>query len=178
MLALLALLFLERMIRDEGRKSALLAEANKELQEEALERGRAEETLRKREALLETTFETMSQGIAVFDADHRLAAFNRRYVDLWNYPPGFIRLGMPFREIVRFNVERGVFGSGDVEKLVRKFTRAAREGEDNARRTYDTTRRGSFRTAQPTAGRRFLDHLYRHHQHRVLRLGRLTARRR
>ena len=75
-LALPALLFLERMIGDERRGSTQRAEANKELREEALERSRAEETLGKREALLKTTFESMSQGFVVYDKDLRIAAFN------------------------------------------------------------------------------------------------------
>jgi len=89
--------------------------------------------LAKQSALLEATFETMNQGIIVFDADHRLVAFNQKFVDLFGYPPGFIRTGMSFEEIVRFNAERGEYGPGDVEELVRERVGASDRGKINPR---------------------------------------------
>jgi PAS domain-containing protein len=41
------------------------------------ERKEAEQEIATKSALLETTFESMSQGIVVYDADRRLAAFNQ-----------------------------------------------------------------------------------------------------
>ena len=99
------------------------------LAREVTERKRAEQEIAEKSALLETTFESISQGISVFDADLKLVAFNRRYADLWGYPPGFIRLGMPCEEVVRFKAERGDYGSGDVERKVRERLRAHRAGE-------------------------------------------------
>ena len=62
----------------------------------------------------------MSQGIAVHDADLDLIAFNQQYIDLLDYPLDFIRLGMPFEEIARFKAERGDYGDGDPEELLRE----------------------------------------------------------
>ncbi|MEE8517150.1 MAG: PAS-domain containing protein, partial [Alphaproteobacteria bacterium] len=56
----------------------------------------------------------------VYDADIKLAAFNRQIIDLMGYPPGFLRLGMPYEEIARFKAERGDYGPGDVDEQVRK----------------------------------------------------------
>ena len=91
------------------------------------ERKQVEEELAKQSGLLKTTFESMSQGINVYDADLKLVAFNQRYVDLWRYPPGFIRLGMPFEEIARFKAERGDYGPGEVEALVTEWVVAMRQ---------------------------------------------------
>ncbi len=77
------------------------------------ERKRAEREIAEKSALLETTFENMSQGICVHDADLELVAFNQHYVDRMGYPPGFLRLGMPYEEIARFKAERGHYGPGD-----------------------------------------------------------------
>ncbi|MCH8196954.1 MAG: PAS-domain containing protein [Proteobacteria bacterium] len=96
-------------------------------------RQQAEEAVAKQSALLETTFETMNQGITVYDADNRLVAFNQKFVDLLDFPPGFVRTGMPFEEIVRFNAERGEYGPGDVEELVRERIVAGDRGEINPR---------------------------------------------
>jgi PAS domain S-box-containing protein len=101
-----------------------------EMAKEVAERKRAEEEIATKSALLETTFENMSQGIVVYDKDFRIAAFNPNYVDFCDYPPGFIRLGMPFEEIVRFRALRGDYGpNDDVEALVRERVEARRRGE-------------------------------------------------
>ncbi len=99
------------------------------------ERKRAEEEIAEKSALLDTTFETMSQGIAAFNADLRLTAFNQRYLDLRDYPKGYISLGMSYEEIVRFNAERADYGPGDSEKQVKERLKAARQGKQ-LRREY------------------------------------------
>ena len=93
-----------------------------------------EREIEQKSALLDTTFENMSQGLVVIDADLKLAAFNQRYIDFRGYPPGFIRIGMPLEEIVRFNAERGEYGPvADIDALVRERVAARRKG-DRARR--------------------------------------------
>ena len=94
-------------------------------------RRRAEEEIAEKSALLETTFESMSQGICVHDADLELVAFNQHYVDLMGFPPGFLRLGMPYEEIARFKAERGHYGPGDVDEHVRKRVLARRARKPN-----------------------------------------------
>ncbi|MCH8098549.1 MAG: PAS-domain containing protein [Proteobacteria bacterium] len=97
------------------------------------EQKKAEEAVAKQSALLEATFETMNQGITVYDADNRLVAFNQRFVELFDFPPGLVRTGKPFEELVRFNAERGEYGPGDVEELVRERVGAMDRGEINPR---------------------------------------------
>ena len=93
------------------------------------ERKRAEEEIAEKSTLLETTLEKMSHGITVYDRNLNLLTFNERYVDLWDYPAGFIRLGMPFEEVARFGAQRGDYGPGDVEELVRQRVETRRRGE-------------------------------------------------
>ena len=114
----------------------------------ALERTRLEQAklavdreIAEKSAVLETTFENMSQAVVVYDADLRLTAFNHRYVELCDYPPGFMRLGMSYEEVARFRAERGDYGPGDVEEQVRKHVRKRRErrargGSDRSLRGY------------------------------------------
>ena len=82
-------------------------------------RKEAEREIAEKSAILQTTFENMSQGISVLDADLNLIAFNQKFVELWDFPPGFIRLGMPCEKISRFRAKRGDYGPGDVEEHVR-----------------------------------------------------------
>ncbi|HSD17805.1 MAG TPA: PAS-domain containing protein [Thermomonas sp.] len=55
----------------------------------------ASQDLRFNQRVLEAALENMSQGISVVDADLRLVAWNRRYAQLFGYPPGMLRVGMP-----------------------------------------------------------------------------------
>ena len=71
----------------------------------------------------------MSQGISVYDADLKLIAFNRRFVELFRYPPGFLHIGKPYEDIARFKARRGDYGPGDVERQVRDRVMAKRSGE-------------------------------------------------
>jgi len=58
-------------------------------------------------------------GIEVYDADLRLLVFNRRYVDLFEYPPDFLRRGLSYEDVLRFNADRGEYGDGDPEAHIR-----------------------------------------------------------
>ena len=94
--------------------------------------GERESALAENSALLETTFENMSQGIAVHDSDLKLVAFNRRYIEIGGYSPNLIRLGLPYEDIIRFNVERGAYGHDDdlgVERRISRRMASARQGE-------------------------------------------------
>ncbi len=93
------------------------------------ERNQAEREIAEKSALLETTFESMSQGMTVYGADLKLIGFNQKYIEILGYPADFIRLGKPFEEIARFRAERGEYGPGDPEKLAAKSVKAARQGK-------------------------------------------------
>ncbi len=80
------------------------------------------QSLRFSRQLLAATFENLQSGVSVIDADLNLVAWNSRYVDLFGYPPGMVRVGVPIADLIRFNIERGNFaGTADeeVEKRLR-----------------------------------------------------------
>lgn len=58
--------------------------------------------------LLQAGVENIEQGISVIDADMRLVAWNKRYVELLDYPENFVTAGKPIADLIRFNAERGV----------------------------------------------------------------------
>ncbi|WP_374562901.1 PAS-domain containing protein [Ideonella sp.] len=80
-------------------------------------------------SVLESMFETMEEGVSVFDADLRLVAVNRRFRELLTFPDALYVAGTPFEAFVRFNVERGDYGPGDVEQQVRDRVEIARKFE-------------------------------------------------
>ncbi|MBJ6979281.1 PAS domain-containing hybrid sensor histidine kinase/response regulator [Luteimonas sp. MC1895] len=70
--------------------------------------GEASQDLRFNQRVLEAALENMSQGISVVDRELRLVAWNRRYAELFGYPPGLLRIGVPVAELVAYNLGRGL----------------------------------------------------------------------
>ncbi len=54
--------------------------------------------LRFNQRLLEAALENMSQGISVVDADLHLVAWNKRYAEIFGFPKGMLRVGLPIAE--------------------------------------------------------------------------------
>ncbi|NNK38509.1 MAG: hybrid sensor histidine kinase/response regulator, partial [Xanthomonadales bacterium] len=78
--------------------------------------------------LLESTLDNMSQGVAVVDRNLQLVGWNRRYLELMDYPEGFVHLGQPVEELIRYNAERGLLGEGDPGSEVPKRLDHLRSG--------------------------------------------------
>jgi diguanylate cyclase (GGDEF)-like protein len=81
-------------------------------------------------------------GLAIFDADMRLALCNDGFADYFDYPPALAAPGTPLREMLRFNLRRGDYGvkadDGEVERRLRRL----RNGRDFAFRR--PSRRGTM----------------------------------
>ena len=98
----------------------------KELQVLSSSIGGMMDSLKAKTLHLETTLESMSDGISVFDADMRLVAWNEQYVRLYRYPPHLIRSGVSFTDIIRYDVDRGDYGPGDPEAQLARIVERAR----------------------------------------------------
>jgi PAS domain S-box-containing protein len=88
----------------------------------------ASQELRFSRQLLQATMENVSQGIAVADAEARIVAWNRRYLEMFDYPEGMVYVGRPVADLIRWNAERGEFGSTDTEAQVEKRLAHMRAG--------------------------------------------------
>jgi signal transduction histidine kinase/CheY-like chemotaxis protein len=74
--------------------------------------------------LMQGAIEHASEGMSVIDENYNLMAWNQRYVELFNYPAGFLSVGKPIEELIRFNAIRGYCGPGDViEHVERRMER-------------------------------------------------------
>jgi two-component system, sensor histidine kinase len=69
-------------------------------------------------AMIHEGLEHLDQGFSIFDQDFRLAAFNRPFLELLDFPDEMGRLGRPLADFFRFNAARGDYGPGDVDDLV------------------------------------------------------------
>ncbi|MGY3894202.1 hybrid sensor histidine kinase/response regulator [Aeromonas enterica] len=91
---------------------------NMQLEEIATIVDEASDVFRFNRGLLQGAIEHMGQGISVVDRELKLVAWNRRYIELFHYPPGLIQMGRAIEEIIRYNAEQGLCGPGDIEAHV------------------------------------------------------------
>ncbi|WP_252176072.1 PAS-domain containing protein [Endozoicomonas sp. 4G] len=82
--------------------------------------GEASEVLQFNRELLTGAIEHINIGVSVVDRDLRLVAWNQRYLELFSYPEGMIKVGRHAADIIRYNAEMGRCGPGDVSHHVRK----------------------------------------------------------
>ncbi|MCL4758941.1 MAG: PAS-domain containing protein [Rhodocyclaceae bacterium] len=93
------------------------------------ERKRAEEEARRSASYLDAVVSALPQGISVVDEDLQIALWNPAFVKLQNLPDGFMKPGITFAEVVRFNAQRGEYGPVDPEARVRSMVELARRFE-------------------------------------------------
>lgn len=87
--------------------------------------------------LLQSAIENIDLGVAVVDAQQRLVAWNQRYLDLFMYPQGFVQVGRPITDLIRYNLVTANLPARKAEQLILDRLRYMREGIPNA---YERTR--------------------------------------
>ena len=82
--------------------------------------------------LLQSAIENASEGISIIDGDLNLVAWNKRYLELFQYPEELIYVGSPIEQLIRFNVERGLTGPGDIDQQVTKRINYLKHGSPHS----------------------------------------------
>ncbi|MCW8107944.1 PAS-domain containing protein [Alteromonas ponticola] len=79
--------------------------------------------------VLQSSVQNIEQGICVLNQQLCLLAWNPRYVQLFDYPKGYLQIGMPIQSLLKFNAERGLLATGcDVEAEIDKRVTYMRSG--------------------------------------------------
>jgi Na+/proline symporter/signal transduction histidine kinase/CheY-like chemotaxis protein len=82
--------------------------------------------------LLQSGVENIEQGISVVDADMRLVAWNQRYIQLLDYPEGFVQAGLPIETLLNFNIARGIISGGaNNEQMITKRIAHMKKGDSH-----------------------------------------------
>ncbi|MCP3098128.1 PAS-domain containing protein [Myxococcus sp. K15C18031901] len=126
--AWVATVFLALFVRGQRRLSRLRERSRRELEQLVEQHALALRTTQDGRLQLawetatgrEDSLEHLPQGVSVVDADLRLVAWNRRYVELFRFPPELMRVGRPIEDLFRYNARRGWLGPGDAEEAIQR----------------------------------------------------------
>lgn len=81
--------------------------------------------------LLQAGVENIEQGMSIIDADMRLVAWNKRYIELLGYPANFLQAGKHISELLKYNVQRGIINGNDADELINKRIEHMRSGNSH-----------------------------------------------
>ena len=86
-----------------------------------------EAELARKAALLESVISNVNQGISCINADLVIEMCNDKFGELLELPTELCQPGVAFEKLARFNAERGEYGPGDVEEMIRARAEIARQ---------------------------------------------------
>ncbi len=93
------------------------------------ERKNAEDQLRQTEAQLRVILDYMPSGVLYVDKDLKNVLFNPLYWQLHGYDENVLLVGADIRDELRFQANRGDFGPGDPDELVKQIASAYEKDE-------------------------------------------------
>ncbi|UXI69454.1 hybrid sensor histidine kinase/response regulator [Tahibacter amnicola] len=76
--------------------------------------------LRFNQRVLEAALQNMSQGMCVVGPDLCLVAWNRRYAEMFGFPPEMLHVGRPIADLLRHSLAQAVLGDADIDAAVQR----------------------------------------------------------
>lgn len=77
--------------------------------------------------VMKTIIDNFPGGISLCDSDLRFTAYNDQFIKLLDFPPALFAKGwVDLEDLARYNAERGEYGPGDPEELVKAVVERAR----------------------------------------------------
>jgi len=88
--------------------------------------------VRRQGDLIRAVLDSMTVGVAAYDAALRLVAWNRQFIEIRDYPESLIHQGAAFEDLMAYDIARGEFGPGDPDRLLAEAVATARRFERHA----------------------------------------------
>jgi len=88
--------------------------------------------VRRQGDLIRAVLDSMTVGVAAYDAELRLVAWNRQFIKIRDYPESLIDQGAAFEDLMAYDIARGEFGPGDPDHLLADVVQTARRFERHA----------------------------------------------
>ena len=133
--------------------------------EDITERERAADALKEQHRRFDIALNNMAHGLCMFDADMRLIVSNKRYAEMFDLPPDFVRPGMPVRDVIAKSHALGNYRHRDVSAYELYDTYVADAQSRRRRRAPPSRRRAHDQDhARADGGRRLGRDLRGHHR--------------
>jgi diguanylate cyclase (GGDEF)-like protein len=107
-------------ITERQKLNARLEEQNRLLKQQ-------EERLTAQNLQLDAALENMLQGLAMYDADHRLVVCNKSYAEMYGLAPEQVKAGTPLREIIEHRIAKGEFAGNSAAALIEDMAKRVAE---------------------------------------------------
>ncbi|MBL0711073.1 MAG: hybrid sensor histidine kinase/response regulator, partial [Colwellia sp.] len=78
--------------------------------------------------VLQSAIENVCEGISVIDSELKLVAWNKHYLDIFNYPDNFIYIGCPISQLIHFNLSQQGYFIQDIDLQVEKRIKFIQNG--------------------------------------------------
>lgn len=79
--------------------------------------------------LLQSAIENISLGVSVVNHQQQLVVWNQRYLEMFPYPKGYVRVGRPFQDLLRYNLTSAGLSAPKVDEIIAARCRAMKQGE-------------------------------------------------
>ena len=103
-----------------------LRSARDDLEQQVFERTEAH---LQKSTYLEKTLNSMSDGLAVFNAEGELTLWNDKYFEMFRLPDDFKKVGLPGKEIEAFNRKQGLYGDRNVADYMLEVADRLKSGD-------------------------------------------------
>jgi PAS domain S-box-containing protein len=78
--------------------------------------------------LLQSAIENISLGVSLVNNQQQLVVWNQRYLEQFGYPTGFVRVGRPVQDLMRYNLTSANLPARRIDEIIENRCRSMQEG--------------------------------------------------